>query len=78
MQGIEYGYGLGVRVRKTATEWGLPKGEFGWDGASGSYLMVNPVRKISVVMAMNVKGWPKIFQDKHLEIVRLIYENVFE
>ena len=75
IQGEEYGYGFGVRVRRTETEWGLPKGEFGWDGAAGSYLMVDPVHKISIVIGMNVRAWPFIFENKHLEIVKYIYEN---
>ncbi|MBR6795040.1 MAG: serine hydrolase, partial [Clostridia bacterium] len=77
LQGRDYGYGFGVRVRKVATDWGLPQGEFGWDGAAGSYLMIDPINKVSIVMGMNVKGWPSIFQDKHLEIVKLIYEKFF-
>ena len=77
IQGEDYGYGLGVRVRKVETEWGLPKGEFGWDGAAGSYLMVDSVQKVSIVIGMHVRGWPSVFQNKHLEIVRLIYEKFF-
>lgn len=77
IQGDDYGYGFGLRVRKVSTGWGLPKGEFGWDGAAGSYLMVDPINKISIVIGMNVMNWPYVFQNKHLEIVRLIYENCF-
>ncbi len=73
VQGEEYGYGLGVRTRTEPTEWGLPVGEFGWDGAAGSYLMVDPVNKISVVVGMHVRGWPPVFRGKHLEIVKHIY-----
>ena len=77
MQGVDYGYGLGVRVRKVDTEWGLKQGEFGWDGAAGCYVMIDPVRKVSVFMSMNVLVWPKVFQGKHLEVVKAIYENLF-
>ncbi len=76
VQGAEYGYGLGVRVRKTATKWGLGAGEYGWDGAAGSYLMIDPNTQSSVVMGMHVRSWPYIFTGKHLEIVKLLYENV--
>lgn len=69
----EYYYGLGVRTRTKPTEWGLPVGEFGWDGAAGSYLSVDPVNKISVFIGMHMRGWTKIFKDKHLEIVKHIY-----
>jgi CubicO group peptidase (beta-lactamase class C family) len=48
VQGGDYGYGLGVRIRQVATDWGLNKGEFGWDGAACSYVMMDPEKKISV------------------------------
>ena len=73
VQGTEYGYGLGVRTRTLPTEWGLPVGEFGWDGAAGTYLMVDPVNKISVVIGMHVRNWPVVFRGKHLEIVKHLY-----
>ena len=76
IQGEGYGYGLGVRTRMIETQWGLPVGEFGWDGAAGSYLMVDPVNKISVVVGMHLKNWPAVFEGKHLEIVKKIYEDL--
>jgi len=76
IQGREYGYGLGVRVRMVETEWGLPIGEFGWDGAAGSYLMVDPERRVSVFIGMNVRNWPTVMRGKHLEIVKRIYEDL--
>lgn len=76
VQGADYSYGLGVRTRIRPTQWGLSVGEFGWDGAAGSYLMVDPVRNISVVIGMHLTGWPAVFMDKHLEIVKQIYEEL--
>lgn len=76
IQGDAYGYGYGLRVRKVPTAWGLPVGEFGWDGAFGSYVMVDPVRHVSVFIGMNVLGWPNVFRGNHLEIVREIYGNL--
>ncbi len=76
VQGDDYGYGLGVRTRVKSTEYGLPITEFGWDGAAGSYLMVDPINKVSVFIAMHVENWPEFFTGKHLEIVKLIYENL--
>ena len=76
VQGEDYGYGLGVRTRTKTTEWGLPVGEFGWDGAAGTYLMADPKNKISVVVGMHIKSWPTVFRGKHLEIVRRIYEEM--
>lgn len=77
VQGKDYSYGLGVRTRIRPTEWGLSVGEFGWDGAAGTYLMVDPVKNISVVIGMHLAGWTAMFMDKHLEIVKQIYEDIF-
>lgn len=76
VQGADYGYGFGVRVRKVDTPWGLNKGEFGWDGAAGSYSLIDPNRGVTIAMGMNLLGWPSVFTGKHLEIVRAIYENL--
>ena len=76
IQGNDYGYGLGVRTRVVPTEWGLPVSEFGWDGAAGSYLMADPVNKVSVVVGMHLRSWPIVFREKHLEIEKRVYENL--
>ena len=76
VQGKDYGYGLGVRVRTTPLECGIPKGEFGWDGAAGSYVLVDTDNGISVTMGMNILNWPEIFSGEHLAIAKLIYEAI--
>ena len=78
VQGDDYCYGFGVRVRKRATDWGLPPGEYGWDGAAGSYLMIDPKNKISIVIGMNILGWPYVFSGKHTEIVHAIYNGLLQ
>ena len=77
VQGDDYGYGLGVRVRQKPTAWGLPIGEFGWDGAAGSYVMIDPQREVSVFIGMHVRNWPEVFTGKHLQIVEAIYKAFF-
>ncbi len=77
VQGDEYGYGLGVRVRKVDTDWGLKIGEYGWDGAAGAYLLVDPQRQISVTMGKHLREWHNVFVGKHLEIVKHIYQGFF-
>lgn len=54
-----YGYGLGVRTHIDPTRSGTlsPVGEFGWDGAAGSFSMVDPVNKISLTYFQNVLGY---------------------
>ena len=78
VQGDDYGYGLGVRVRKRATDWGLPVGEFGWDGAAGTYIMADPINKISIVIGMHLRGWPNVFKGEHLRLVQCVYEDMKE
>ena len=77
LQGDDYSYGLGMRVRKVATDWGLPKGEFGWDGALGGFLLIDPVNKVSVVMGMHLGNWVKVWEGKHLLVTQKLYENLF-
>ena len=75
VQGDDYGYGLGVRIRRVATDWGLNKGEFGWDGAACSYVMVDPEKKISIFIGAHLRNWPFVFTDKHLSIVEKVYKT---
>lgn len=76
VEGKEYGYGLGVRVRKIDTPWGLKQKEFGWDGAAGSYALVDPNTGVSVTMGMHVRNWPQVFSGEHLKLVEMIYKNL--
>ena len=51
-----YGYGLGVRtlIDPVAAGSNSPLGEFGWFGAAGQYLLVDPERKLSLFYAQHV------------------------
>jgi CubicO group peptidase (beta-lactamase class C family) len=74
VQGGDYGYGLGVRIRQKATDWGLNRGEFGWDGAAGSYVMIDPAQRLSIFFAMHVRSWPSLIGCGHAPIRDLTYE----
>ena len=74
----DYAYGLGLRVRKNTTKWGLPKGEFGWDGAAGTYMMSDPTNKISVVIGLHILSWQNIFKGDHMKLVQCLYEDMQE
>lgn len=76
-QGDEYGYGLGVRVREKDNEWGLKKGEFGWDGACGSFWLSDRENALSIVVGMNVLSWELKYMGIHSEIVKEIYSELF-
>lgn len=59
-----YTYGLGVRVhfdKKTSSSVS-PYGEFGWDGAAGSYVLVDPENKLSMVFFQHCHSWTNNLQ----------------
>lgn len=72
--GADYGYGLGVRTR-TAFDSGVPSaiGEFGWDGAAGSDVLIDPEHKLSFFYATHIFGWPNMLGIVHLQIRDLLY-----
>lgn len=72
----EYGYGFGVRVRKVSKH-NIPVGEFGWDGATGSYCLCDPENKISIVVGMTIHGWPDYIKDFHIRLSEKIYDCIF-
>lgn len=52
-----YGYGLGVRtlVDKAAAGSPGPLGEFGWAGAAGAYVLIDPERRLSMFYAQHMR-----------------------
>ena len=74
---IEYGYGYGVRARKINLH-NIPIGEFGWDGATGSYCLCDPKNKISIVVGMTIHNWPKYVNDFHIKLSKIIYKCIYE
>lgn len=73
--GPGYGYGLGVRtlIDKSGGQRSS-LGEFGWDGAAGAYVMIDPAQKLSIFFAMHVRGWPRLIGCGHAPIRDLTYE----
>lgn len=73
--GPGYGYGLGVRtlIDKSGGQRSS-LGEFGWDGAAGSYVMIDPKEKLSIFFAMHVRGWPKLIGCGHAPLRDLTYD----
>ena len=56
-----YQYGLGVRTLVTNDKGARSSiGEFGWDGAAGSYVLIDPKLKLSAFLAIHVNGWQYI------------------
>lgn len=73
--GPGYGYGLGVRtlIDKSGGQKS-PLGEFGWDGAAGSYVLIDPTNKLSIFFSMHVMNWPMLIGCGHAPIRDLTYE----
>lgn len=56
-----YGYGLGVRTMTDPekVDGYAVKGEFGWDGAAGSVVIIDPANKVSLVSARHLLESPR-------------------
>lgn len=50
-----YSYGLGVRTNLSGNF--SAKGEFGWDGAAGAYVLLDPDNHLAVFFITHVKGY---------------------
>ena len=50
-------------------------GEFGWDGAAGSWMMIDPVNHISAFYAMHVRNFGYCYDVIHPNVRNLIYEG---
>ena len=74
----DYGYGYGVRVRKHESSFGIPEGEFGWDGAAGSYCLCDRKNGISITIGLNVLSWPSYVKDFHIKLANFIYFDLLK
>lgn len=73
--GPGYGYGLGVRTLISKAEGQRSSlGEFGWDGAAGSYLLIDPAVGLSIVFGMHVLSWPNCIGCGHAPIRDMTYD----
>ncbi len=73
-----YGYGLCGRVMMNPLA-SLSKsnvGEFGWDGAACSYVIIDPSEKLSVFLTTHVLGCGYLYERAHPYIRNLIYEAI--
>ncbi len=71
---IGYSYGLGVRTRVNTRIGGPgPLGEFGWDGAGGAYVMIDPSNRLSAFFGMHVLNYGYNYDVIHPTLRSLIY-----
>ena len=68
-----YTYALGVRVFLEDNGSAAQKGHFGWDGAAGFYVLMDPVNKLTFVYAQNVLGSSVTFHLIHEQLRDLVY-----
>lgn len=73
--GPGYGYGLGVRTL-VSRENGQRShiGEIGWDGAAGSYILMDPDAKVAIVYTQHARNWPARWGCMHAPIRDSVYE----
>ncbi len=72
--GEDYGYGLGVRTRISFKQ-GVRSafGEFGWDGAAGANLLIDPENGVSVSYVQHVRNWTHLLGAMPLEQRDILY-----
>ena len=68
-----YTYGLGVRRFIDTNDSTSPLGHFGWDGAAGFYLMIDPTNNLSYVYAQDVLNSGITFHLIHRQLRDLVY-----
>lgn len=73
--GPGYGYGLGVRTLIDKSQGQRsPLGEFGWDGANGAFLIVDPVNHLSFVFMQHIRNWPRLMGEFYAPIRDEVYD----
>lgn len=73
-----YSYGLGVRthVDPKASHSLSPVGEYGWDGAAGVFVIIDPETKLSLTYTQHVLGCGYCYSHIHQTIRNLAYECI--
>lgn len=71
-----YSYALGVRTMVDNRYSRSPIGEFGWDGAAGAYVLIDPKNHISAFYAQHVRGCPRCYAEFHPAIRDMIYSSL--
>ncbi len=76
---IGYSYGLGVRtmVDPKASNAESPVGEFGWDGAAGSYTLMDPQNHLAIVYLQHIHGCGYAYSELHPALRDDTYRAIF-
>ena len=71
-----YNYALGVRVLVDGRYSKGPVGEFGWDGAAGAHVIMDPKNQLAAVYAQHVRNMGYVYSEIHPKLRDLIYEGI--
>lgn len=75
---VGYGYGLGVRTLIDKSASCGPVGEFGWDGAAGAYVLIDPENNIGIFYVEHVLGHLDSYKYIHPTIRDMVYRAILE
>lgn len=72
---VGYGYGCGVQMLLEPEKCNAkaPVGVFGWDGAAGAFVMMDPFNHVSIVYAQHVRGCGYAYSTVHPMLRDLLY-----
>ncbi|MBR3017977.1 MAG: beta-lactamase family protein [Clostridia bacterium] len=74
---VGYSYALGVRTRVNDRIGGPGAlGEFGWDGAAGAWVMIDPSNRLSAFFGMHVLNYGYNYDVIHPTLRSLIYQGL--
>ncbi len=71
-----YGYGFGVRTLTEKSASPGPVGEFGWSGAAGSWVLMDPVHGISMVFFQHALSFLPAFDTIHNALRDALYKDL--
>ena len=73
-----YGWGLCGRVHiNPVTSLSLsPVGEFGWDGAAGAFVMIDPENRVALYFGIHIHGYRYGYHVIHPTLRDLVYEGL--
>ena len=71
-----YGYGLGVRTLLDPASSRSPLGEFGWDGAAGAWVLMDPDNRLAAFYVQHVLNMNRAYYEFHPAIRDLMYEGL--
>lgn len=71
--GYGYGYGIHVCMSDNNPE---PRGTFGWDGAAGAHILIDPENAVSLVYLQHVLDMEFLYDNVFVQMDRLLYEGL--